>query len=559
MLDEELIKLQKDLEEALELINEIKTRTIDALAVNNGDGLQIFTLKEADHSFRMLVEKMNEGALILDKEGLILYSNNSVSNFLGVPLKTLIGTSFLSLIDPENLPRFKLFLETSWNSQSRGEFMMRNQDEIYIPFYFSMSMIEMENEPALGVIITNLSTKNEIREIRNKVAEQNSIIEKKDLQIQKDNEAKKEAKRLATVLEGLPQMAWTANTNGAVNYYNQSWYDYTGTTPEQTLVWGWKSIIHPDLLDDTVHAWMDAVQTGQFYEMETLFKRASDGTYRWHLVRARPIRNENDEIALWVGTCTDMHDQKETLEQLAKATAQLKIYNKDLISKNEELIKTNTDLDNFLYLASHDLKTPISNIEGLLNAFFNEVKIDEEYEQMVEMMFTSVDRFKKTILELTEISKVHKDDQHELELLELDDIFKEVTADIKDLINRKKAIIKTEFKIPAVRYYRKILRSTIYNLLSNAIKYSDGKRTPEIVISTGKINKSDYLKVEDNGLGLTQENLQKIFKMFNRIYTHEEGSGIGLYIVKRMMENVGGKIEVESERGKGSTFMVYLN
>ena len=99
----------------------------------------------------------------------------------------------------------------------------------------------MESEPALGVIISNLSAKNEIRAIRNKVAEQNSIIEKRDLQIQKDKEAKEEAKRLATVLEGLPQMAWTANTNGAVNYYNQRWYDYTGTTPEQTLVWGWKA------------------------------------------------------------------------------------------------------------------------------------------------------------------------------------------------------------------------------------------------------------------------------------------------------------------------------
>ncbi|MBC7391298.1 MAG: PAS domain-containing protein [Opitutaceae bacterium] len=559
MLDEEIIKLQKDLEEALELIDAIRTGAIDALAVNNSDGPQIFTLKGADLSYRMLVEKMNEGALILNKEGLILYSNTSISNFLGIPLKSLIGSSFLSFIDPENLSNFRTLLDNGWNTHSRGEFMMRNQEEIYVPFYFSMSMIEMENEPALGVIITNLSTKNEIKAIRNKVAEQNSIIEKKDLQIQKDREAKEEATRLAIVLEGLPQMAWTANTNGAVNYYNQRWYDYTGTSPEQTLVWGWKSIVHPDLLDNTVDAWRDAVETGNFYEMETLFKRASDQTYRWHLVRARPIRNERNEIVLWVGTCTDMHDQKETLEQLANATAQLKIYNKDLTSKNEELIKTNTDLDNFLYLASHDLKAPISNIEGLLNAFFNDVEVDEEYKPMVEMMFTSVNRFKKTILDLTEISKVHKDDQHELELLELNDIFNEVTADIKDLINRKKAIIKTDFKIPSLRYYRKILRSTVYNLLSNAIKYSDSTRTPEIVISTGRINKSDYLKVEDNGLGLTHENLQKIFKMFNRIHTHEEGSGIGLYIVKRMIENVGGKIEVESEPGKGSSFMVYLN
>ncbi len=559
MQNEEIIKLQKDLEEALELIDAIRTGAIDALAVNNSDGPQIFTLKGADLSYRMLVEKMNEGALILNKEGLILYSNYSVSNFLGIPLKSLIGTSLLSLIEPEGLPKFRHFLESSWNSQSRGEFMMRNQEEIYVPFYFSMSMIEMENEPALGVIITNLSTKNEIRAIRNKVAEQNNIIAKKDLQIHKDKEIKEEAKRLATVLEGLPQMAWTATADGSVNYYNQRWYDYTGTTPEQTLDWGWKNIIHPNFLDLNVQAWLDTIKSGETFEMETLFKRTSDGMYRWHLVRARPIRNENVEIVLWVGTCTDMHDQKETLEQLAKATAQLRVYNKDLTAKNEELIKTNTDLDNFLYLASHDLKAPISNIEGLLNAFFGDIKVDAEYQPMVEMMFTSVNRFKKTILDLTEISKVHKDDQHALELLDLNEIYNEVCADIKDLIVRKRPTINVNFNAPSIRYYRKILRSTIYNLLSNAIKYSDRNRAPKINISTGKIDGSDYLKVQDNGLGLTKDNLQKIFKMFNRIHTNEEGSGIGLYIVKRMIENVGGRIEVESEPGKGSVFIVYLN
>jgi len=91
-------------------------------------------------------------------------------------------------------------------------------------------------------------------------------------------------------------MAWTADASGSVNYYNQRWYDYTGKTAAETLEWGWKQIIHPDLIDDIIKFWIKAVTTGIPYEQETLFNRASDNTYRWHLVRARPIKNDDGDI-----------------------------------------------------------------------------------------------------------------------------------------------------------------------------------------------------------------------------------------------------------------------
>lgn len=557
MNDDEITKLQQELEEARELIEAIRSGAVDALAVNGHDGPQIFTLKSADQAYRLLVEKMNEGAMMLNREGLILYSNSSVANFLNVSLQQLIGSYFIHLVHPDHVKQFSRLFEKGWEGQSRGEFMVKSQEGVWIPFYSSMSLMEMDSEQVLGVIITNLSAKNEIRLIRSKVAEQNALIEKKDRELLKDKQIKVEAERLATVLEGLPQMAWTATPDGLINYYNQRWYDYTGTTFEETKELGWKKVLHPDLLEGNVSYWIKAIEDGEAYELEALLKRAVDDRYRWHLIRARPIKNENNDIVLWVGTCTDVHDAREAVKQLAHATEQLKRYNEDLKRKNDELIRINNDLDNFLYLASHDLKAPISNIEGLLYAFFDEIE-EEKHGPMAEMMFASVERFKKTILDLTEISKAHKNEHEKPELLNFKEIVDEISLDIKELINRKKALIITDFKVPSILFHGRVVRSVIYNLVSNAIKYSNPELTPEIQISTGWQGAYLVLSVKDNGLGLTKENQLKIFKMFNRIHTHEEGSGIGLYIIKRMVENVGGKIEVESEPNQGSVFKVFL-
>jgi PAS domain S-box-containing protein len=554
----ELKRLQKELGEAHELIEAIRSGSIDALAVNGHEGTQIFTLKSADLLYRLLIERMNEGAMILNHEGLILYANTSIAHFLDIPLKNLMGQYFFNLIDPVFSIQFHLLFTKAWEGQSKGEFMMKDRKGTWIPFYFSLSRMETGEEHVLGLIITNLSAKNEIKQIRNKVAEQNALIEEKNIQLRKDEEIKREAERLAIVLEGLPQMAWTATPEGLVNYYNQRWYNYTGCSFEETKELGWRKVLHPDWLESNVKQWKQALSRDKAYEMEALLLRGFDQQYRWHLVRARPIKNEMNETVLWVGTCTDVHDTKEALEQLAKATELLTIYNQDLEKKNEELIRINNDLDNFLYLASHDLKAPISNIEGLLNAFFEDIQADEEHQPMAEMMFASVERFKKTILDLTEISKAHKEDQEELEELQFDKMLEEVVLDIKDLIQRKEAQLFLQFQVERIRFYKRVLRSVLYNLISNAIKYNIPGVPPIIHITTKREGDVVVLSVKDNGQGLSKESQLKIFKMFQRIHTEEEGSGIGLYIIKRMVENVNGRIEVESTPLEGSIFRVFL-
>ncbi|MBA3696277.1 MAG: PAS domain-containing protein, partial [Methylotenera sp.] len=111
--------------------------------------------------------------------------------------------------------------------------------------------------------------------------------------------------------EVVPQIVWTANPDGNLDYYNQQWVEYTGMSIEETLGWGWGSVLHPDDLQKCVDLWTHAYSTGDPYEIEYRFKRASDGNYRWHLGRALPVRDLDGNIIKWIGTSTDIEEQKQ--------------------------------------------------------------------------------------------------------------------------------------------------------------------------------------------------------------------------------------------------------
>ncbi len=247
----------------------------------------------------------------------------------------------------------------------------------------------------------------------------------------------------------------------------------------------------------------------------------------------------------------------ELEERVRKRTEELETKNTELEIKNAELSKVNNDLDNFIYTASHDLKAPIANIEGLLTALFEEIE-EENVLDIKKMVLSSIEKFKHTINDLTEISKVQKESWEDVGVVKFADVWEEVKTDIQTSIDQSKAQIKLDFKVREIQFSKKNLRSILYNLLSNAIKYSSPERTPLIEVVTHKKHDAIILRVSDNGLGFNQTYQNKIFGMFKRLHQHVEGSGIGLYIVKRIVENSGGKIEVHSKVDEGTTFEIYF-
>lgn len=324
-----------------------------------------------------------------------------------------------------------------------------------------------------------------------------------------------------------------------------------------------------------------AIATGEPYQFQ--YKILRSGKEIRHVsTKGEVTRNSDGKIVKLRGIAQDVTERKIIDQKLHKAYEDLKITHEDLKkseealrslnnelenrvlnrtmelqASNDRLVRKNTDLDNFIYTASHDLKVPIANIEGLLNILRKKVdeKLQDNDKIILNMMEESVGRFNTTIKDLTQISKIQKDlEEENSEKISVAETLNDLLQDIAGLIAEKNSKIYTNFEVNEIFFTKKNLRSILYNLIVNSLKYSAEDKTPEIKISTCRSSEGIILSVADNGMGIPENQLGKIFSLFKRYHTKIEGSGIGLYIVKRIIENNGGRVEVKSEVNKGTTF-----
>ncbi len=276
-----------------------------------------------------------------------------------------------------------------------------------------------------------------------------------------------------------------------------------------------------------------------------------------------PLRDLGGNITGIVGIGVDVTELVEARIKAEKIASELNTAHQSLVEKNSQLTRINNDLDDFVYTASHDLRAPISNIEGLMESLNDtvgeEIKKSEDFSLIMEMIQNSIVRFKTTISDLTEISKIQRNIEDETEEVSIYEVIQDVKYLIKDSIEETGTKIELDIeKGCIIRFSRKNIQSIIYNLLSNAIKYRSAKRIPAIVITAKKDQNDFTFSLQDNGLGIHEEQIPNMFKMFKRLHQHVEGSGIGLYLVKRIIDNSGGKIKVKSEIDKGTTFTIHL-
>ncbi len=227
------------------------------------------------------------------------------------------------------------------------------------------------------------------------------------------------------------------------------------------------------------------------------------------------------------------------------------------------LQRANADLDNFIYSASHDLKAPISNIEGLVLALREELAepatAATEVPPLLDLIQGAVERFKRTIDHLTDLTKLQKAYLQPAVAVDLADVVEDVRLDLLAQLQATGGQLAVDLaQVPALSFPLKHLRSIIYNLLSNALKYRCPSRAPRVWLRTYPADAYYVLEVQDNGLGLEAAQQAKLFGLFQRMHDHVEGSGVGLYMVRKIAENAGGRIEVESHVGTGSTFRVYF-
>ncbi len=325
----------------------------------------------------------------------------------------------------------------------------------------------------------------------------------------------------------------------------------------------------PEIEDNPVYkTFRDVYDTGRTHEEKEMyipFLRREDcvleDRYFRYIQQAR--YNEQNQIDGVVVFALEVTEQVQARKAVEASEQQLQAANKEFDIANQQLIYINKDLDNFIYTASHDLKAPISNIEMLMSELLIELPQDSlgngEVKRILNMIQGSVSRFKKTIASLTDISRLQKEELNKQEFVLVADVVREVQLDLEGMIADYEAHIEADITgCSTMAFSEKNLRSILYNLLSNGIKYSHPNRKPHIRISCGQEKGFRVLHVKDNGLGLRPSQQDKLFTMFKRFHDHVEGSGVGLYMVKRIVENAGGRIEVESELGEGTTFSVYF-
>ncbi|SIR00559.1 sensor histidine kinase [Pontibacter lucknowensis] len=231
----------------------------------------------------------------------------------------------------------------------------------------------------------------------------------------------------------------------------------------------------------------------------------------------------------------------------------------ELQKLNEELRVVNEDLDTFVYTASHDLKSPILNIEGLVNLLEESLSQQPGEVPELEHIRRSVERFKATIEDLTEVARIQRSFGQEASELSVADMVADVQQLLQPEIDKTGAVIEVDIKqAPHILFSRKNFKSILLNLMSNAIKYHAPQRQLHIKIRTAIEQDLFLLSVQDNGLGIPTGRQDRVFQLFKRMHMHVQGSGIGLYIVKRIVSNSGGTVTVTSKEGEGTTFTVSL-
>lgn len=339
------------------------------------------------------------------------------------------------------------------------------------------------------------------------------------------------------VTDTIPQLVWTAPKSGQLDYFNQNWFQYTGFTYDQSKGKGWQQLIHPDDREKVVQVWQKSVKSGEKFEIECQLRNHDNGRYRWHLLRALAMKDREGQVSKWFGTATDIHEQK---------------------TKSEELIKVNEELDNFVYTASHDLKAPLTNLEGLVRIMHKSAEGERSAEGLVPMMEHQVSRLRLIISDLADVGRIEKEAVEDFEQVSVAALIEEFKELNHESVKVSRATFVTNIQANGIYFSTRHLRSILHNLIDNAIKYHKLDTPPVIEISSYFENEYWKLAIRDNGIGIEDTARTKVFEMFKRFNRDTEGTGIGLYIIKRVAEKYGGAAWVDSQPGEGSTFWVKI-
>ncbi len=387
------------------------------------------------------------------------------------------------------------------------------------------------------------------------------------LDVTSEVQAKREAEQLAQRLrdseaqfqvlaESIPQLAWRARADGYIDWYNQRWYDYTGTTLEAMQGWGWKNVHDPRVLDDVLLSWQAAVSAGEPFEMEFPLRRR-DGQFRWHLTQAMPLKDDEGRILRWFGTNTDIDSSRRAAQERASLldSAQRARLAAELASRAK---------DDFLSTASHELRTPLNAILGWARMLQSGELPNSAFLRAVDSIERNARIQVRLIEDILDGSRIINGKLHlEIAPFDLTTVLRAALDSVQASADAKRIEIRVSVDPAASRVTGdpERLQQVIWNLANNAIKFSAKGGVVEVMLA--RVGTDIRLTVKDGGEGIPSDFLPHVFERFRQAEgsttRRHGGLGLGLALVRHLVEAHGGTVHADSPGpGLGATFTISL-
>jgi len=390
-----------------------------------------------------------------------------------------------------------------------------------------------------------------------KVRNLNRLYEHAQALKQAEQTLKGTVHELHTTLDALPQMAFTAGPDGQIDFVNRQWFHYaesrehfpqtpSGQVPLQQL-------------------WLEAIAGRKAVETEVRLRKRDDGQFYYHMLRADPILI-NGVITKWVGILTSIHEQKMLNENLERSVA---ARTRELLEINRDLEISNSELQQFTSVASHDLKEPLRKIQYFGNLLIDRAGLAPDMLNYMTKVVRSAERMSGLIDDLLTFASLSKPNL--FEAADINRIIADILVDLELGIAEKRAVIRVD-EIPRLEVVPGLVRQLFQNIISNALKFSKPDDTPMIHIGAQRVDIPTLdsppaaagaycrITIRDNGIGFDDKYAEKIFAVFQRLNarTEYEGTGIGLAIARKIVERHNGLIAARSAPGAGSVFYVIL-
>jgi PAS domain S-box-containing protein len=360
-------------------------------------------------------------------------------------------------------------------------------------------------------------------------------------------------RRYQILLEAIPQMVWSADPDGRLQYANRRWFEYTGLAVEEAAPLGWDRLLHPDDAERTTSAWNRATASGATFEIEHRLRRSSDGSYRWHLVRAVPVRTGTGEVSNWLGTCTEIEDQKRA----------------------ENATLEEQKLNGIGRLAggvAHDFNNLLVCILGGASTAMQSLPYSHPAQEMLKQVLFAGER----VAELTRrmLAYAGKATFH-VEPTDVGQLVHDACESVRPAIPETIGFeVRSAAEMPPVTTDSTHMRQAIVDLVLNAVE-AIGEDSPgcisvrtdvvdieeESIRSCGfgpsaRAGKYVALEVRDTGCGMDEDTRNKVFDPF--FTTKFLGRGLGLAAVHGFVRSTGGGVQVDSKPGRGTAFRVLL-